>query len=137
MPYATAFDQRFHPAHEMLADLVAGGVLGTVTAVRIVYGCWVGPEWAADNWRVDRSRAGGGALIDLAPHGLDLAQMILAEGLLDVAALGQARVHDSRDPEVEDGALLIARSVRGHAGAAPRPPTTRARRCRVGGWWAG
>ena len=31
------------------------------------------PDWAGDNWRIDPRRAGGGALIDLAPHGLDLA----------------------------------------------------------------
>ena len=33
IPYATAFDQRFHPAHQHLAQLVQGGALGTVTAI--------------------------------------------------------------------------------------------------------
>lgn len=108
--YATAFDQRFHPAHVRLAKLVRTGKLGQVTAVRVVYACWVPPGWAADNWRVARGRAGGGALIDLAPHGLDLAAMLLGQDVVTVAALGQAAVHDYADPTVEDGAMLLART---------------------------
>jgi len=108
--YATGFDQRFHAAHRALAALVAEGRLGTVTAIRIVYACWLPANWASDNWRIDPRRAGGGALIDLAPHGLDLASFLLGEKLLDVAAMGQARVHHYA---VEDGALLMARSASG------------------------
>ena len=114
VPYATAFDQRFHPAHQHLATLVQGGALGTVTAIRIAYCCWVGPEFgpdfAIDNWRIDPARAGGGALMDLAPHGLDLASVLLADQIVDVAAMGQSRVHGYA---VEDGALVIARTASG------------------------
>ena len=111
--YATAFDQRFHPAHVSLAKLIRGGRLGRVTAIRIVYACWVPPGWAADNWRVARERAGGGALIDLAPHGLDLAAMLLGHEVVAVAAMGQAMVHDYEDRSVEDGAMLLARTAGG------------------------
>ncbi|MBC7801132.1 MAG: Gfo/Idh/MocA family oxidoreductase [Gemmatimonadaceae bacterium] len=111
--YATAFDQRFHAAHQMLAAMVADGRLGTVTAIRIVYACWLPADWptgAGDNWRIDPARAGGGALMDLAPHGLDLSSFILDEPLVEIAAIGQARVHKYG---VEDGALLMARSRSG------------------------
>ena len=108
--YATAFDQRFHAAHRALAGLIAEGRLGTVTAIRIVYACWLPADWAGDNWRIDPRRAGGGALMDLAPHGLDLSAYLLGEPLVDVAAMGQARVHKYK---VEDGALLMARSRSG------------------------
>ena len=110
IPYATAFDQRFHPAHRHLADLVRSSALGTVTAIRIAYCCWVGADFQGDNWRIDPARAGGGALIDLAPHGLDLASFLLNDHLVDIAAMGQSQVHAYA---VEDGALLIARSARG------------------------
>ena len=115
MLYATAFDQRFHPAHQALRQLIADGALGTVTAVRIRYACWTGPDWSPDanphdNWRADPDRAGGGAFIDLAPHGLDLTQTLLGEPLTDVAALLQHRVHDYA---VDDGAALVARSASG------------------------
>ena len=112
--YATAFDQRFHAAHRTLAALIAEGRLGTITAIRIVYACWLPADWATggagDNWRIDPARAGGGALMDLAPHGLDLSAYLLNEPLVDVAAIGQARVHRYT---VEDGALLMARSLSG------------------------
>lgn len=108
--YATAFDQRFHAAHLALAQLIASGRLGAVTAIRIVYACWLPANWAGDNWRIDRRRAGGGALMDLAPHGLDLSATLLGEDLVDIAAFGQTKVHRY---DVEDGALLMARSASG------------------------
>ena len=113
--YATAFDQRFHPAHRALQSLIADGALGRVTCVRIHYACWTPPDWTPDgrslnNWRVDPQRAGGGAMIDLAPHGLDLTQMLLGEPLEDIACLMQQRVFDY---PVDDGAVIIARSASG------------------------
>ena len=106
--YGTAFDQRHHPAHVALRDAIRAGALGRVTAVRIVYACWLGADWAAgsgrDNWRVEAGKAGGGALMDLAPHGLDLVDFLLDEPLVRVAALTQARVQDYA---VDDGAALI------------------------------
>jgi predicted dehydrogenase len=50
--------------------------------------------------------AGGGALIDLAPHGLDLLRALLGAELSEVVALKQRRVHSYA---VEDGAMLAAR----------------------------
>ncbi|NLU79198.1 Gfo/Idh/MocA family oxidoreductase [Micromonospora sp. HNM0581] len=104
----TAFDQRFHPAHRLVAERVAGGDLGTVTAVRITYGCWLPPDWSPDgrphdNWRVDPARSGGGALADLAPHGVDLVGVLLGDDLTSLAVLTQRRVHPY---PVDDGAVL-------------------------------
>ncbi len=115
--YATAFDQRFHAAHQMLRAKIAAGELGEVTAVRIHYACWTPTDWrpesddgAHENWRVDPQKAGGGAFIDLAPHGLDLAQMLLGEELVEIACLLQRRIFDY---PVDDGAVLIGRFASG------------------------
>lgn len=113
VPAATAYDQRFHPAHQAVRDVVASGGLGTVTAVRITYCCWLPPSWSpdgspCDNWRADPARAGGGALIDLAPHGLDLVGVLLGgDDVAQLAALVQHRVHPYR---VDDGAVLVGRT---------------------------
>ena len=109
----TAYDQRWHPAHHQLRELLP--TLGTVTAVRIVYCCWLPADWTPDgrphdNWRVDRTVAGGGACIDLAPHGLDLVGALLGEDVVELHALLQSRVHDYA---VDDGALLHGRTVSG------------------------
>ena len=120
----TAFDQRFHPAHRRIAEIVAAGELGTVTAVRIVYACWLPPDWSPDgaphdNWRVDPARAGGGALVDLAPHGIDLVGALLGgDDLTSCTSSLQRRVHDY---PVDDG----ARARRPHRG---RRRVLRARR---------
>ena len=125
--YATAFDQRWHAAHRRLRRLVAEGAFGTVTCVRIHYACWTPPDWrpaeyAHDNWRVDPARAGGGAMIDLAPHGLDLVQTLLEEPVTSVACLLQRRVFDY---PVDDGAVITARTRSGvlvsHTVAYNRP----------------
>ncbi len=111
--YATAFDQRFQARHRRLRELVSAGRLGEITAVRVHYACWTPADWSPpttegthDNWRVDPARAGGGAFIDLAPHGLDLAQVLLGEPLVEAKCLLQRRVFDYA---VDDGAALVGR----------------------------
>ena len=113
--YVTAFDQRHHPAHRALRATLAAGRIGTVTTVRIVYACWLGPDWTSghdggDNWRADQVRAGGGALMDLAPHGLDLIDYLLGEPLSEVSARLQRRVHAYG---VDDGALVVGQTASG------------------------
>jgi predicted dehydrogenase len=89
--------------------------LGAVTAVRIVYCCWLPADWTPDgephdNWRADPAVAGGGAALDLAPHGLDLVGTLLCEDVVDLHALVQRRVQDY---PVDDGALLHGRTPGG------------------------
>ena len=113
--YGTAFDQRHHPAHRAMRDLVADGAIGRPIAVRIVYACWVDPLWSADgvsgpNWRVDPEAAGGGAVIDLALHGLDLAAMLVGEPLTRLHVELQRRIHDY---PVDDGGVLSGRTAGG------------------------
>ena len=113
--YGTAFDQRHHPAHRALRAALAAGRIGTITAVRIVYACWLGPDWSSghdggDNWRADATKAGGGAMMDLAPHGLDLVEFLVGEPLEHVAAALQRRIHGY---PVDDGAILIGQTRTG------------------------
>lgn len=115
--YGTAFDQRWHPAHQALAGLIARGELGTVTSVRIRYACWTPADWQPDatglyaNWRVDAEEAGGGAFIDLAPHGLDLTHLLLGEPVVRVAALLQNVAFEGYP--VDDGGALVGQTAGG------------------------
>jgi 1,5-anhydro-D-fructose reductase (1,5-anhydro-D-mannitol-forming) len=104
--FATAFNQRFHPAHTALRRLVADGVLGTVTQARVHYACWLPPWWSDGDWHFSAATAGGGAVFDLAPHGIDLIGVLLDALPLDVVALHQRRVHDHA---VEDGGVVTVR----------------------------
>ena len=107
---ATAFDQRYHAAHRTLGAMVRQGRLGDVTQSRLHYACWLPPGWASDNWRIDPVRAGGGAVIDLAPHGLDLLETVLDDRIEQLVCMTQHRVHDYA---VEDGGVLLARLASG------------------------
>ena len=93
-----------------MGEMIASGALGTVCSARIHYACWLPPDWSADNWRIDPQRAGGGALIDLAPHGLDLLQVLLGERFSELHCLTQHKVWDYK---VDDGAVLAGRFAGG------------------------
>ncbi|MDQ2746693.1 MAG: Gfo/Idh/MocA family oxidoreductase [Acidobacteriota bacterium] len=108
--YATAFDQRFQARHLKLKNLIETGALGAISVVRIHYACWLAADWCAGNWRVDESIAGGGAFIDLAPHGVDLAQFLIGEPLTDFACFFQSKIHDYA---VDDGAAAIGKFAGG------------------------
>ena len=111
--YATAFDQRHHGAHRKLRTLIHEGALGTVTQARIHYACWTPRDWTANNWRIDPRQAGGGAMIDLAPHGIDLLEVLLEDEWASLTALMQRRVHDYA---VDDGAVLMGQFKSGILG---------------------
>ena len=111
--YGTAFDQRHHPGHEALRAAIRDGAAGRVACVRIAYCCWVDPTWSTgtgDNWRADAAAAGGGAVVDLAPHGLDLCQYLLGEEVHGLHMALQNRVHDY---PVEDGGVVCGRTASG------------------------
>lgn len=108
--YATAFDQRFQARHLKLKNLIESGALGAISTVKIHYACWLPADWCADNWRVDQKIAGGGAFIDLAPHGIDLAQILTGEKLVDFACFFQTKIHDYA---VDDGAAAIGKFADG------------------------
>ena len=116
--FQTSYDQRYHPAHVRLARRIAEGCIGTVTQIRIHYACWVDGAWskvaATDNWRIDRSRAGGGAGFDLLPHCIDLLSMLTGEAITDANLLYQGRAHDyALGDRIDDGALMAVKTERG------------------------
>ncbi len=108
-----AFDQRRHPAHRAIRTAVLAGRIGVVTCLRIVYACWLDRDWtsgAGANWRIEAGQAGGGAVMDLAPHGLDLVDALLGEPVVALAGLLQSRVQDYA---VDDGGALVGRTASG------------------------
>ena len=120
----TAYDQRHHPAHREMRSRIRQGQLGTITQARIDYACWLPAGWSEDNWRIDRAKAGGGAIIDLAPHGLDLLEWLLGDPIVNVHCYQQRKVQDY---SVDDGGVLSIRFQSGtlasHTVAYNRPET--------------
>ena len=117
-----AYDQRHHPAHRRVRELIESGGVGTVTQIRILYSCWLPPRWtpdgvSMDNWRIDLARAGGGAVIDLLPHGLDLCSFLLGDAAIESIRVElQRAVHPydaAAGPPVDDGGVTMLGISRG------------------------
>lgn len=91
---------------------VAAGRLGEVTGFRAAFG-HAGPQtWAPGaEWFFDARRAGGGCLIDLGVHVVDLVRCVAGDDIAAVSALLNGRRGD-----VEADAQLLARTRGGAIG---------------------
>jgi predicted dehydrogenase len=80
------FTYRRVPAATFARDLVAGGAIGDVRAVRAEYlQDWLVDETAPLAWRLQKEHAGSGALGDIGAHAIDLTQFITGQRLTAVA----------------------------------------------------
>ncbi|HTQ90333.1 MAG TPA: Gfo/Idh/MocA family oxidoreductase [Streptosporangiaceae bacterium] len=91
------FTYRRVPAARLMADLVADGAIGTLRHVRASYlQDWLVDPAAPMSWRLQKERAGSGALGDIGAHAVDLAQYVTGDPITGVTALSSTFV--SRRP---------------------------------------
>ncbi len=69
----TGFMMRFLAQHEVARVMISEGKLGKLVYGRAQLSCWYPPISGA--WRQDRSIGGGGSLVDMGSHCIDLLQM--------------------------------------------------------------
>jgi myo-inositol 2-dehydrogenase/D-chiro-inositol 1-dehydrogenase len=93
---AIGFNRRFHPAIRRARAVVRAGGIGRVSHVRTTF---TDPGQSLPAWKLARAE-GGGALLDLASHHVDLLRFLLDAEVEDVAAT----VSSSRSEH--DGATL-------------------------------
>ncbi|MFD6415261.1 Gfo/Idh/MocA family protein [Streptomyces sp. NPDC060194] len=89
------FNYRRVPALAYARTLVEAGRLGALRHVRVTYL----QDWLVDpafplTWRLEKDKAGSGALGDLGAHIVDLAQYLTGEHLTGVAALTETFVRE-------------------------------------------
>ncbi|WP_194819004.1 Gfo/Idh/MocA family protein [Nocardia sp. XZ_19_385] len=112
------FSYRRVPALALARNLVAQGRIGTIRHVRAQYL----QDWLADpqtplSWRLDRQRAGSGALGDIGAHIIDATQFVTGEALTGVSAMLDTFVTERPLPDgpgsgpvtVDDAALFLGR----------------------------
>ena len=99
--------QRFNARHQRIKGLLETGAIGPVTAVRINFSDYY--PATSGNWRHNPSLSGGGPLLDLAPHCLDLL-LYLCGPVLEVSAMTDVLASDS---PVEDTATILLRLANG------------------------
>ena len=82
------FTYRRVPAIQLARQLVADGRIGQIRHVRAQYlQDWLSDPATPLNWRLDKDKAGSGALGDIGAHIVDLTQFITGEQLTTVAGL--------------------------------------------------
>ena len=106
---AVGLMMRFHSYHQAMKNIIAEGKLGQVVSCRGQLTCWY-PKME-NNWRQKKATAGGGALVDMGVHCIDLIQYITGSKAKKVAAFSGNKtfgyeVDDSSSTlfELENGA---------------------------------
>ena len=101
----------YHNLHRQARQLIADGKLGTVNLVRMQFSCWY-PE-IPGAWRQNPALSGGGCIMDLAVHCMELFGSITGDEIADCQAYYGTRTF--RYP-VEDSAVIMFRSKQGVLG---------------------
>jgi predicted dehydrogenase len=101
------FTYRRVPAVALARQLVEQGRLGDIRHVRAQYlQDWLTDPQAPMTWRLDKDKAGSGALGDIGAHIIDLAQHITGEHIVTVNGLLETFVHERPLPDGSSTTLL-------------------------------
>lgn len=109
-----AFNYRRVPALALARKLIADGRLGTIRHVRAQYL----QDWIVDPdfplvWRLDKTKAGSGALGDIGAHIVDLAQFLTGDLITGVSALTETFIKERPLVTASSGLAAEAGSERG------------------------
>lgn len=103
-----ALMMRFHTHHQAIKELLDGGKLGKIVSIRTQFSCWY-PDMEG-SWRQKKAFGGGGALIDLGVHCIDLLQYVTGLKASGVMALCDTQTFGY---EVDDSVSLVMKMDNG------------------------
>ena len=69
-----AFMMRFHTYHQKMREIITSGKIGEIVSARAQFTCWY-PEME-NCWRQEKKLSGGGAMLDMGIHAIDLIRYI-------------------------------------------------------------
>ncbi len=102
---------KYHNLHVKAKKLIAAGKIGKVNSVRLQFTCWYPDIEGA--WRQKKALGGGGAVMDLGVHCIELCEYLLGENIAETKAFYSNRCFSY---EVEDGAVMAFRTDSGILG---------------------
>ena len=102
------FMMRFHAYHQAMKEIVSSGKIGEVVSARAQLTCWY-PEME-NCWRQDIKLSGGGAMMDMGVHCVDLIRYITGLEVVEAAGLCGNQVFKY---SVEDAGGVIMRLSNG------------------------
>jgi predicted dehydrogenase len=106
----TAFMMRFQSQHQTALQMIASGRLGSPVYARAQLSCWYPPMPGA--WRQNLAQGGGGALMDMGGHCIDLLEMFFGP----VARASCFLRNLVQGYEVEDAAVALLEFANGAFG---------------------
>ncbi len=102
------FLMRFHGYHQKIKEIIAEGKIGNIVSMRGQFTCWYPDIDGA--WRQKKELSGGGALVDMGIHVIDLIHYITGLKAVEVAAFSQTQTFNY---EVDDSTNLIMKMDNG------------------------
>ena len=108
---AVGYMMKYHNLHEKAKEIINNDGIGSVNSVRAQFTCWYPDIKGA--WRQTKALGGGGAIMDLGVHCIELVEDILSEEIVDVKAIYSTKTFSY---EVEDGAVIIFKTKSGVLG---------------------
>lgn len=109
--FTIGYMMKYHNLHEKAKQLVQTGKIGQVNDIRAQFSCWYPDIEGA--WRQKKSLGGGGSVMDLGVHCIELIEFILEEEIVEVKSFCSTR---SFQYEVEDSAVIIFKTTSGVLG---------------------
>ncbi len=102
---------KYHNLHQKARKIVADGGIGQVSGIGMHLTGWYPDIPGA--WRQQKALGGGGAVMDLAVHCIDLAEYILNDEITEVKSFYNTQTFSY---EVDDSATVLFRTKRGVQG---------------------
>lgn len=102
------FMMRFHAYHQKMKEIIESGKIGEIVSARAQLTCWY-PEME-NCWRQDIKLSGGGAMMDMGVHCVDLIRYITGMDVKEAAGLVGNQVFNY---SVEDAGGVIMRLENG------------------------
>lgn len=102
------FLMRFHGYHQKIKEIIAEGKIGEIVSMRGQFTCWYPDIEGA--WRQKKALSGGGALVDMGIHVIDLMHYLTGLRAVEVAAFNQTQTFSY---EVDDSSNLIMKMNNG------------------------
>ncbi len=109
--FGTGFMMRFHAWHEKIREIIASGAIGEVVSLRAQFSCWY-PE-IEGAWRQKKALSGGGAMMDMAVHCIDILRFVTGLEMKRVAGMVTNQIFSY---EVEDAGGLLFEMQNGAVG---------------------
>ncbi len=101
------FMMRFGSHAQRMRRLVAEGEIGKVISGFAQFTLWL--PYDPNNWRLQKAKAGGGALMDMGVHCVDLMRYITGRQVTHVAAMNETVLFGDQGYDVEDSSTVLLR----------------------------